>query len=207
MVYGDREAQDIARKTVSSLDIPTPKGKGGVHLITLSNAKAVDLATVINTLVERQVGTSGEGQKADIVLSKDVKVVADPATNSLLITARPDEFDALRAIIEKLDKVRKQVFIEALIMEVNTEAQINLGLSWMGAGQHNDITGLGGVKPQRQRVFVLGGDRMASLPGGASLGFILSDVFSIGGSLYNIQSIINLTKTILMCMFFPLRSC
>lgn len=193
MVYGDREAQDIARKTVSSLDIPTPKGKGGVHLITLSNAKAVDLATVINTLVERQVGTSGEGQKADIVLSRDVKVVADQATNSLLITARPDEFDALRAIIEKLDKVRKQVFIEALIMEVNTEAQINLGVSWMGAGQHNDITGLGGVNLSDSG-FVLGGDRMASLPGGASLGFILSDVFSIGGSLYNIQSIINLTK-------------
>lgn len=193
LVYGDREAQDIARRTVESLDIPTPKGKGGVHLITLSNAKAVDLATVINTLVERQVGTPGEGQKADIVLSRDVKVVADPATNSLLVTARPDEFAALKEIIEKLDKVRKQVFIEALIMEVNTEAQINLGVSWIGAGEKNDITGIGGVNLS-DASFVLGGNRMASLPGGASLGFILSDVFNIGGSSYNIQSIINLTK-------------
>lgn len=193
MIYGDREAQDIAARTVASLDIPTPKGKGGVHMITLNNAKAVDLAQVLNSLVERQAGSMKEEQKADIVLSRDVKVVADPPTNSLLITARPDEFDALKAIIEKLDVVRKQVFIEALIMEVNSEAQINFGVSWMGAGQDNDLTVLGGVNLSDSG-FVLGANRMASLPSGVSLGAIFRDVFTIGGTPYNIQSILNATK-------------
>lgn len=193
MIYGDHEAQDIARKTIASLDIPTPKGKGDVHLITLNNAKAVDLAQVINTLLERQTGTPSEDKKADVVLSKDVKVVADPPTNSLLITARPDEFDALKDIIERLDVVRKQVFIEALIMEVNSEAQINFGVSWMAGGEYNDITPLGGVNLS-DASFNLGESRVASLPGGATLGAIFQNVFSIGGTSYNIQSILNATK-------------
>lgn len=193
MVFGDSEAQKIARDTVRNLDIPTPKGKGGVHLITLNNAKAVDLAQVLNSLVERQVGAGREDQKADIVLSRDVKVVADAPTNSLLITARPDEFEALKAIIEKLDILRKQVFIEALIMEVNSEAQLNFGVSWMGAGQDQDLTVLGGAN-YSDAGFLLGANRMASLPGGASLGAIFRDVFSIGGTSYNIQSILNATR-------------
>ena len=51
LIYGDPEAIGMARDAVGSLDIPTPKGKGDVHLISLSNAKAEDLAQVINTLV------------------------------------------------------------------------------------------------------------------------------------------------------------
>ena len=50
----------MARDAVGSLDIPTPKGKGDVHLISLSNAKAEDLAQVINTLVERQRASGTE---------------------------------------------------------------------------------------------------------------------------------------------------
>ena len=54
LIYGDPEAIGMARDAVGSLDIPTPKGKGDVHLISLSNAKAEDLAQVINTLESLQ---------------------------------------------------------------------------------------------------------------------------------------------------------
>ena len=90
LIYGDPEAIGMARDAVGSLDIPTPKGKGDVHLISLSNAKAEDLAQVINTLVERQRAAGTEDQKPDTVLSKDIKVVADKSTNSLVVTARPN---------------------------------------------------------------------------------------------------------------------
>ena len=89
LIYGDPEAIGMARDAVGSLDIPTPKGKGDVHLISLSNAKAEDLAQVINTLVERQRAAGTEDQKPDTVLSKDIKVVADKSTNSLVVTALP----------------------------------------------------------------------------------------------------------------------
>ena len=194
MVYGDSETLAMARETVAALDIPTPKGKGDVHLITLDNAKAADIAQVINSLVERQLSSTTESEKADTVLSKDIKVVADPSTNSLVITARPDEFDALSDIIKRLDIVRKQVFIEALIMEVNSERSMNFGVSWAAAGDVNDITGIGGVNLSDSSVSLSSSNKMVSLPSGISLGAIFSDAFSIGGTSYNIQSILNLTK-------------
>ena len=193
LVYGDADALNIARDTVGSLDIPTPKGKGDVHLISLSNAKAEDLALVINTLVERQRTAGSEDQKPDTVLSKDIKVVADKSTNSLVVTARPDEFEALSNIVAKLDVVRKQVFIEALIMEVSSEASFSFGINWAAAGDVGDVSILGGVSLNGGSVS-LGSNKMVSLPSGVSIGAILKDAFSIGGTSYNIQSILNAVK-------------
>ncbi len=193
LVYGDPESLNIARNTIGSLDIPTPKGKGDVHLISLSNAKAEDLALVINTLVERQRASGTDEQKPDTVLSKDIKVVADKSTNSLVVTARPDEFEALSNIVSKLDVVRKQVFIEALIMEVNSEASFAFGINWAAAGEVGDVTLIGGVSLNGGAVS-LGSNKMASLPSGISIGAILKDAFTVGNTTYNIQSILNAVK-------------
>ena len=119
LIYGDPEAIGMARDAVGSLDIPTPRAKATYTSFRCPTPKAEDLAQVINTLVERQRAAGTEDQKPDTVLSKDIKVVADKSTNSLVVTARPDEFEALSNIVAKLDVVRKQVFIEALIMEVS----------------------------------------------------------------------------------------
>ena len=179
---------------MGSLDIPTPKGKGDVHLISLSNAKAEDLAQVINTLVERQRTAGSEDQKPDTVLSKDIKVVADKSTNSLVVTARPDEFEALSNIVAKLDVVRKQVFIEALIMEVSSEASFSFGINWAAAGDvGGDVSVIGGVSLNGSSVS-LGSNKMVSLPSGVSIGAILKDAFTVGGTSYNIQSILNAVK-------------
>nr|WP_294510802.1 type II secretion system secretin GspD [uncultured Bilophila sp.] len=194
LIYGDAEALNIARDTVGSLDIPTPKGKGDVHLISLSNAKAEDLALVINTLVERQRTAGSEDQKPDTVLSKDIKVVADKSTNSLVVTARPDEFEALSNIVAKLDVVRKQVFIEALIMEVSSEASFSFGINWAAAGDvGGDVSVIGGVSLNGSSVS-LGSNKMVSLPSGVSIGTIFKDAFTVGGTSYNIQSILNAVK-------------
>lgn len=193
LVYGDPESLNIARNTIGSLDIPTPKGKGDVHLISLSNAKAENLALVINTLVERQRASGTDEQKPDTVLSKDIKVVADKSTNSLVVTARPDEFEALSNIVSKLDVVRKQVFIEALIMEVNSEASFAFGINWAAAGEVGDVNLIGGVSLNGGAVS-LGSNKMASLPSGISIGAILKDAFTVGNTTYNIQSILNAVK-------------
>lgn len=193
LVYGDPDSLNIARNTIGALDIPTPKGKGDVHLISLSNAKAEDLALVINTLVERQRAAGTEEQKPDTVLSKDIKVVADKSTNSLVVTARPDEFEALSDIVSKLDVVRKQVFIEALIMEVNSEASFSFGINWAAAGEVGDVNLIGGVSLNGSSIS-LGSNKMASLPSGVSIGAILKDAFTVGNTAYNIQSILNAVK-------------
>ena len=193
IVYGDTQSIEIAKSIIKKLDIPTPKGKGDVHHITLANGKAEDIAEVLNTLIERQAAGASEEDAKDMTLSKDIKVVPDKATNSLVITARSDEFEALAKIIGKLDIVRQQVFIEGLIMEVASSASTAFGINWALGGETGDIGLIGGANLGGGTVN-LGANKIASLPSGISLGAILTNAFSVGGTSYNIQSLLSLSK-------------
>jgi general secretion pathway protein D len=60
-------------------------------------------------------------------------IVADSATNSLIITAPDPVYRNLRAVIDQLDARRSQVYIEALIVELSATTGANLGIQWQGA--------------------------------------------------------------------------
>lgn len=73
-------------------------------------------------------------------------VQADPATNSLVITAPEPMYRQLRAVIEQLDSRRAQVYVEALIVEVNANKAADVGFQWQNIiGQKGDsvVAGLG----------------------------------------------------------------
>ncbi|MGU7784043.1 type II secretion system secretin GspD [Burkholderia sp. PU8-34] len=62
-------------------------------------------------------------------------IQADSATNSLIITAPDPVYRNLRAVIDQLDARRAQVYIEALIVELNSTTAGNLGIQWqVGSG-------------------------------------------------------------------------
>ncbi|MEO9103300.1 MAG: type II secretion system secretin GspD [Burkholderiaceae bacterium] len=58
------------------------------------------------------------------------QIQADPSTNSLIITAPEPQFRQIRAVIDKLDSRRAQVFIESLIAEVNMDNAADFGIQW-----------------------------------------------------------------------------
>jgi general secretion pathway protein D len=60
-------------------------------------------------------------------------IQADSATNSLIITASEPVYRNLRAVIDQLDSRRAQVYIEALIVELNSNTNANLGIQWQVA--------------------------------------------------------------------------
>jgi general secretion pathway protein D len=60
-------------------------------------------------------------------------IQADAATNSLIITASDPVYRNLRAVISQLDARRAQVYIEALIVELNSDTNANLGIQWQVA--------------------------------------------------------------------------
>jgi len=68
------------------------------------------------------------------VLSENVKITADKATNSLIIVAEKDDYETLKEIIKKLDMLRAMLYIECLLMEVNKDESLNLGTEWMVGG-------------------------------------------------------------------------
>ena len=57
-----------------------------------------------------------------------VRITSDENTNSLVIIATQDQFSILRQVIERLDIRRKQVFVEAVVLEIASEDEMNMGL-------------------------------------------------------------------------------
>ena len=76
-------------------------------------------------------------------------IQADSATNSLIITAPDAIYNNLRAVVEKLDVRRAQVYVEALIAEVTADRAAEFGIQWQsfsGAGAGATATrGFGGT--------------------------------------------------------------
>ncbi|HSE01970.1 MAG TPA: type II secretion system secretin GspD [Burkholderiales bacterium] len=74
-------------------------------------------------------------------------IQADPTTNTLIITAPDAVYRQLRAVIDKLDVRRAQVFIESLIVEVTGDQAAEFGIQWQtgsGAGQTGSDSGVVG---------------------------------------------------------------
>ena len=63
----------------------------------------------------------------------EVSITADIATNSLIIVATPRDYLTLKNVIEKLDIRRKQVYVEAVIMEIQPSVLQELGVEYRGA--------------------------------------------------------------------------
>jgi general secretion pathway protein D len=61
------------------------------------------------------------------------QIQADAATNSLVITAPDPQYRQLRAVIDKLDARRAQVYVESLIAEISEDKAAQFGVQWQGA--------------------------------------------------------------------------
>ncbi len=59
-------------------------------------------------------------------------IQADPATNSLIITAPEPLYKQVRALIDQLDTRRAQVSIEGLIVEITGDNKADFGVQWLG---------------------------------------------------------------------------
>jgi general secretion pathway protein D len=70
-------------------------------------------------------------------------IQADPATNSLIITAPEPLYKQVRALIDQLDSRRAQVYIESLIVELAGNDAAEFGFQWQGLfGQSGDQYGV-----------------------------------------------------------------
>jgi general secretion pathway protein D len=113
------------------------------------------------------------------------QIQADQATNSLIITAPEPQYRQLRAVIDRLDERRAQVFIESLIVEVNASKAAEFGVQWQDilGNTNNNRVGVLGTN------FTIGGQNIISLSaqGGStptlpSAGINLGLVRNIGGT-------------------------
>jgi general secretion pathway protein D len=61
---------------------------------------------------------------------RKITITPDKATNSLVVTAIPEDYQALMEVIKKLDIPRRQVYVEAAVIEITLEKTKELGVEW-----------------------------------------------------------------------------
>jgi len=179
------------RKLIKLLDKEIPRGEGDIHVYYLQNANAEDLVKVLLALPSEEKKTAKKGKAP--VISKEVQIVADKATNSLVINAKRHDYLVIEDIIKKLDIPRTMVYIEALIMEVNVDKEFKLGVEWLGmedftiSGKAGGfIGGSGGIGDYSSTQGLSEG----SLPSGFSLG-VVGETITIGNVVFpNISAIL-----------------
>lgn len=151
----------LAKSLIDKLDQPSSQGSNGaagnMYVVYLKNANAASLANTLRAAMsaDGKAGTASPsapsapatsgpgaaGASAAQVNTTGGQIQADTATNALIITATEPQYRQLRAVIDKLDARRAQVFVESLIAEVNTEKAAEFGIQWQNAlGKAGDAT-------------------------------------------------------------------
>jgi general secretion pathway protein D len=115
------------------------QNQGNTRVFYLKYAQAKNLVGVLSgantsqpqqTKGEAPQTATGAGASNTTFNGKEVSIVADEQTNSLVITTQPDAMQALEQIINRLDIRRAQVLIEAVIVEMQDGDALNFGVQW-----------------------------------------------------------------------------
>ena len=188
---------EVAQDIIAKLDIPTPAGRGKIHVYYLSHANAEELAQVLTAQAPEiaqieEAQAEGQSQRTQRPgrpttgrTPTDITITADKPTNSLVIAADPESYAIIEDIIKKLDIRRSQVLVEGLIAEVTLNTARELGVEWRVIDQ------LDGTQVFASAAGTVGADGTGVLANPASLlstpGFIVGALrntirLDIGGS-------------------------
>ena len=201
---------------IKKLDIDVEATKREkIHVYYLENANAEEVADTLNSLknagggatrrptpaAARGARAAGGGSKTAELFQGQILVSADKATNSLVVVASTRDFLSLRTVIKKLDIQRRQVFVEAAIMEVTLNKGTDLGAAFhggalVGSGSNQSIV-FGGLQhpPDLSSLILnpamaglMAGGRGALIDGSAELLGLPADIPAFGVMIQALQT-------------------
>ncbi|AMV30943.1 Type II secretion system protein D precursor [Pirellula sp. SH-Sr6A] len=103
------------------------------EVIWLRNSSANDVVTALNQLLntQRQVITqqliSGQAISLFERVDREVFIVSEPATNSLIISATPRYLQQIRDVVTRLDRQQPMIAVEMLVAEVTLDDNFEMG--------------------------------------------------------------------------------
>ena len=152
VVVGTEDAYMKLLELMKRIDT-APVAAGRIRVIRLQYAMAEELAAVMTqTLTAAKAASQNTPGAPAPVFEGEVRVAADKATNSLVVTSSGRDFAQIRLVVDQLDKARRQVFIDAVVMDVSILRTQDLGLSYHGGapvdlGGQGDTIVIGGLDP------------------------------------------------------------
>ncbi len=176
IIVGTDDSYSKLLELLKRLDAHSTDG-GRVHVLPLQHAIADELAPTLSQMLGGSGGGGGGGAKGGQAASAagnaggmfegEVRITPDKATNSLIITSSNRDYATLRLVLDKLDRPRRQVFIEAVVMDLDVSDSTTLGVAFH-AGTTVDTGG--------QQSLLLGG-----FQGAKSIGFPASSADLLSG--------------------------
>jgi len=132
-LVGTPKVIERVNSLIEKLDRPMEVKKGNIHIVRLNYAFAEDTAKVLDGLFK------GSGGKKDYGLKGAVKIVADRASNSLIILSSPEDFQVIKEVVKSIDVKRPQVFVEVQIVEMSMDKLLQMGVEWKFLSRGNYV--------------------------------------------------------------------
>jgi general secretion pathway protein D len=166
IIFGNEKDKAEIKKIIAMIDVSPPSSSSKINVYYLENADATEVSKVLEGMIK---GTTTTGTQAAAAPQQTafegakISITPDKATNSLVIMASPADYQNILQVIQKLDRRRRQVFVQALVAEVSIdklrEIGTQLGVGGAGtdgtvaaAGVFDPFNFLGAVNPQQQAV-------------------------------------------------------
>jgi general secretion pathway protein D len=119
VLFGPPETREAMKGLIALLDVPAQEAQGGINVYFVKYGDAQELAKTLREIV-----------KPAPKKPASVSITADVANNALVIVAPQAEYQELLRIIKQLDRKKRQVFVEAMIVEASVDSLKELGLRW-----------------------------------------------------------------------------
>lgn len=131
---------------IKNIDLPPTESEEDtkVYIYKVQHQKAETIVPVLTQIYSEKMAAQPKmvGKKQP----EAMKIVADPKTNAIVIKALPVDYKAIKSIIEAIDATPQQVFIEALILEINLENRLDYGAEWSLDAGSLQLFGLGDLE-------------------------------------------------------------
>jgi general secretion pathway protein D len=117
---------------IRHLDVPLD-GEGGIHVHYLQHGDSEEIAKTLTTLIggsSNRAAKNAPNTTASTVFEGTIAVTSHKQTNSLVITSSLHDYGALKKVIDRLDSQRRQVFIEAVVVNLDVQKKRSLGVSY-----------------------------------------------------------------------------
>ncbi len=139
IIVGNRPGIARVKRLVAQLDFKVrAEDQGGVYVYYVKHGNAEDIAKTLSEVAKESApkaaptggfGFQAQGQAAvrEGLFGGEVSIKSDKNTNALVVSASKQDYEKVLSILNKLDIPRDQVFVEAIIMEMNMSDGIESG--------------------------------------------------------------------------------
>jgi general secretion pathway protein D len=162
ILFGSDQDKEEIKQLIALIDVVPPTSSSTVNVYYLENADAIEVAKVLDGVVKGPAAAPRQpgAQQASPFEGGKITITPDKPTNSLVILASPNDYQNLLQVIQKLDKRRRQVFVQAVIAEVSLDKLKALGMqlsvtgggisgNTAAAGVYDPFNFLGSTSPQQ----------------------------------------------------------